>query len=165
MPNDIKVFDSRQCATENFSASGAVLTWHTAGKKGDFFPLLLSNISGTFQRPVQEIYPVNAVGNAYRKLQFNGAPRGNMQCTGILSPTLANMKDFLDAVGKTCGSDIVTVEIKPFKTADCEIKFGYKITGLAMTTFGFNIQGNEVVMVNQPMAFTFTNLELINVGK
>ena len=170
---NVQIFDNTQCATETFTAAGAVLTWHSGNVNSGngsnpIFPLLLSGIQGNYARQTQEVYPVNVLqANVYKKLQFNGAPRGQLQCTSILSPNMCSIEDFLKAVGKSCGQNNVTFILKPYRTGksdteSCDVKFGYQIDGLSLTSFAFNIQGNEVILINQPLSFTFTKLSLIN---
>jgi hypothetical protein len=179
-----------QCSTEVFNSAGAVLTWHDskqtwdgksmgsegaaigslAGSSNPVFPLLLTSIQGTYTRQSQEVYPINVLqANVYRKLQFNGAPRGQLQCGAVLSPNMYSLEAFLKAVGKGCGLNNVSFVLKPYKSSvktghdgGCDVNFGYQIDGLSLNSFAFNIQGNEVIMINQPLSFTFTQLTLIN---
>lgn len=159
--------------TQNITATGAWLSWSGHGLnedgKGNLteqFPLLLSQITMNYSRNVQPIYPVNgAVDNTFVKLQILGAPQGTLQCTGIVTPKYDTMLDFLEKTSQNCSEDDVVMDFKPFTTSTgkCHNRFGYRIIGLTLQTLGFSVQGGEVAIISQPLAFTFTGLQLLNI--
>ena len=151
--------------TQNISATGAWLSWSVDGKQTQQWPLLLSQINMTFSRSIQPIYPVNsAQDGTFTKLQILGAPQGTLQCTGIVTPKYDTMVEFLEVTGAGCSQKNVVVDFKPFSNGSkCNNKFGYRMTGLSMQTIGFSVQGNEVAIISQPLAFTFTGLQLENI--
>lgn len=170
--NNVNIFSGREgYTTQNITATGAWLSWGTAGtdsKSTKPLPLLMSQISMTYSRSIQPIYPVNTGDkNTLIKLQILSAPQGTLQCTGIITPSQELLEDFLYQTGTTCIDHNVVMEFKPFDSHQnkaCKNKFGYRMTGLTLQTIGFTVQGNEVAIISQPMAFTFTGLELINIG-
>ena len=166
--------------TQNITATGAWLSWSRAESynsktgearfdktfKSGSFPLLLSQINMTYSRSIQPIYPVNsATDGTFTKLQIMGAPQGTLQCTGIITPRAADLDEFLTKVGANCEAEDIAMDFRPFSTASdkCNNKFGYRMIGLTLQTIGFSVQGNEVAIISQPLAFTFTGLQLINI--
>lgn len=150
--------------TQNITATGALITWKSSSGNGDTLPLLLNQLNITYSRNIQAIYPINVVNQekALTKLQIMGAPQGILQCTGIITPTYADIEEFLSETSDSCDSHNVVFTIKPFQSGTCKIKFGYELTGLTLQSLGVNIQGNEVAIISQPLNFTFTTMKLIN---
>lgn len=149
--------------TQNITATGALLEWGADGNASTTFPLLLNQLNVSYSRNIQAIYPINVINEkALTKLQIMGAPQGVLQCTGIITPTYADLEAFLSATSDSCQSHNVVFTLKPFQNGACNIKFGYELTGLTLQSLGVNIQGNEIAIISQPLNFTFTTMKLIN---
>lgn len=173
--NGQRVYD-----TQNITATGAWLSWSVSNSydpetlepayanefESGTFPLLLNQIDMTYSRNIQPIFPVNSANDGtFTKLQVMGAPQGQLRCTGIITPKMADLEDFLELTSSSCDTHSVAIDFRPFSTAsdNCDNKFGYRMKGLTLQTIGFSVQGNEVAIISQPLVFTFTGLQLINI--
>jgi len=170
----LKVFNNPYKTTESWSAQGAIIMWYlgTPGADSDAnkIPLMVNAVSMQYNRQQISFYPLNAdaSGNA-TKVNVKGAPTGSLQLTSIYCPTPGEIGKFLEAAARDCAKagDEMYVTIRPFGTIKCGdqpvtkaprwILSGVELNGLAL-----NIQSAEVTLVNMPLAFTFSGLQIEN---
>jgi len=150
-------------ATENFTATGAIIQWGKRGRKAEHFPVLMTNLQAQYTRNINPIMPINTdIMGIYKKVNIIGAPHGVLQCDGLVTDTSGSLEDFLAAVNQSCPQDgeDVYFNIWPFNADGCDSSLMYSIKGLTLQTFVLQIQSAEVTIVRQPLTFVFTSMSL-----
>lgn len=144
----------------------------SSSTKANVWPLLLQRITLQYQRKTQPIYPVNTTGEGLTQITLLGAPSGVLECTGIIGPA-TDINDLIEATGTACGAGVCAL-LQPFNrscTIDAENKEPerirttgsnrYLIKNLLLQSISMQVDGSELAVVNAPLSFTFTSLELL----
>ena len=178
------IFTSNPIGTESWSAQGAVVTWNKGssnptgsrtynGSSAGMIPILMQQISLTYQRTIQSLYPLNQVEGGLRKCNITGAPRGQLNIVGIYAPTNADLDDFLEAVSKPCKTDKdqINIRLHPYAWGGCSTKQKSNIAsggmysnsefilkGIELESLGFSISAGENALSQMPLTFSFTEL-------
>ena len=162
------VFDSAYENTIRIPGGGCAIKWSKGSAAPSHLPLLMYNVTLQFGRQVQPLYPINANADGTRtQIQLVGPSSGQLQCTGILTPTMSSLRDFLQACGATCAdaNNQINMLIYPFGNAvkSCTSSTAYyKLTGVTVINTGLQISsqgGMPQVMV--PATFIFSDLEIV----
>lgn len=173
----MNVFTNPYNSTQTWSAQGAIVTWGVGNGNtatlgaGSQIPLMMLNLSMSYQRQIAKFYPVNGdtQGNM-TKYNVSGAPQGVLQVGSIYGPTNTGLQAFIEAVAKDCktDNDTVLLKIQPFGNLKCSSSGGgntfnnsknsFLLRGLELESLGMQIQGGEVAVVNMPLTFSFTSL-------
>lgn len=162
-----EIFNNAYTDTEAWSVSGAVVTFRDESNSAISYNLIMQNIRFVYQRSVRDVFPINTTSSGQMKqLSLIGSPAGQMTCTGILGPKTA-IKALLAATGKSCFSGSgCSVDIAPFTKA-CSSDAGssagqtamvYHLNGLILNSLQVDIQGGELAIITQPLAWTFRTL-------
>ena len=148
--------------------------------EGDTCPLIIAGINLTYARQSQQIYPLNASkGGQAKKISIKGAPQGNLTITSVYSPVAENIACFLKLAGRDCvpaGTEL-WMTIRPFGSITCTTdsngrtvteenskKITWRISGVELSQLGLNMQSGPVTVVNMPLNFEFTELEISDDG-
>ena len=165
------VFDSAYENTIRIPGGGCAIKWSKGSAAPSHLPLLMYNVTLQFGRQVQPLYPINANADGTRtQIQLVGPASGTLQCTGILTPTMSSLRDFLQACGATCAdaNNQINMLIYPFGNAvkSCTSSTAYyKLTGVTVINTGLQISSQGgMPSVTAPAEFNFSDLG-IDVGE
>lgn len=171
MSDKISIFNTPNITTESWTIQGAVVQWGTGNSATSAIPMILDGIDIAYAVPAREITPIN--GNdtgSVTRVVIKGTPTGTLQVNTIFSPSMANFKEFLKAVTRSCKgpSDQVLLTLRPFGRLECtnsELAQGKNMTfylhDLDMVGMRVSITNqNGMAIVTMPLNFTFTNFEL-----
>lgn len=161
-------------SAQTWSAQGAIVNWSVGKGTGDAdskqLPLVMMNLTASFQRTLQKFYPIAQVQGKKKQINIGGAPRGTLQIGAIFAPYGDDLEKFLKAVAKECKGDDdgVTITIRPFGNQKCTGTAGtqqfnniaFKLKNVELESLGVSVQGGEVAIVNFPTNYSFTGLDL-----
>lgn len=163
------VFDSAYENTIRIPSGGCAIKWSKGSAAPSHLPLLMYDVKLQFGRQVQPLYPINANADGTRtQIHLVGPSSGQLQCTGILTPTMSSLRDFLQACGATCADENnqINMLIYPFGNAvkSCTSSTAYyKLTGVTVIGTGLQLssQGGGMSQVMVPATFIFSDLEIV----
>lgn len=171
----MNVFTNPYNSTQTWSAQGAIVMWgvgsgNSEDLAGSKIPLMMLNLSMSYQRQIAKFYPINTddKGNM-TKYNISGAPQGVLQVGSIYGPSNGDLNRFIEAISKDCkkDEDTVLIKIKPFGNLKCSSTGGGNtfsndgnllLRGVELESIGMQIQGGEVAVVNMPLTLSFTSL-------
>jgi len=161
-------------SAQTWSAQGAIVNWAVGkgtGAKSNQLPLVMMNLTASFQRTLQKFYPIAQVQGKKKQINIGGAARGTLQIGAIFAPYGDDLEKFLEAVAKECKGDDdgVTITIRPFGNQKCTGTAGtqkfnnniaFQLKNVELESLGVSVQGGEVAIVNFPTSYSFTGLDL-----
>lgn len=171
MSDKISVFNSPNTTTETWTLQGAVVQWGTNNSATSAIPMILNSIQISYAVPTTTITPLNASANGgVSRVVIKGTPEGTLVVQTIFSPSISDFKNFLKAVTKSCklADDQVLFTLRPFGTLECSNpdrntsgNLVFYLHDLDMRQMDVVIsQQNNIAVVNMPLQFNFTNLEI-----
>lgn len=162
------VFNSPYKTTESWTAQGAIIQYYITGQEAEKIPLVIAGLEIGFAQQQTPFYQLNAdESGGGKRIVVKGAPQGSLSITSIYCPTPGKIKEFLAAASRDCvtaGNDLV-ITVRPFG----DIKCGNEsvtdapvitLTGVELASLGFSIQSGAVTLVNMPLAFSFTDMDI-----
>lgn len=164
----MNIFNNPYKTTESWTAQGAIIQYYIAGQEADKIPLMISDLQIGYGQQQTPFYPLNSDSTgASKRVVIKGAPQGSLSMTSIYCPTPGKIKEFLATAARDCvtaGEDMI-ITVRPFG----DIKCGNEsvtdapvitLTGVELATIGFSIASGAVTLVNMPLSFSFTNMEI-----
>lgn len=176
----VKIFTQADFNTQTYTAQGAVLKyvveydadeiitttddptpygWSGSSDGAIDVPLLALQISMTYGRRLNKLYPINSQSGTINQINLVGAPQGQLQIQNIYSPNNATLVKFLELLGRECKDYKVNFWLDPFGgTCDGTSFEGYRIElkAVELEQLQLDIQGGEAATINQPLVFSFT---------
>lgn len=171
MSDKISVFNTPNTTTETWTLQGAVVQWGTNNSAVSAIPMVLNDIQISYAVPTTTITPLNTSANgSVSRVIIKGTPEGSLVVQTIFSPSINDFKNFLKAVMKPCklAQDQVMLTLRPFGNLQCS-NANRNITGqlvfymhdLDLRQMDIRIsQQNNIALVQMPLQFNFTNLEI-----
>lgn len=171
MSDKISVFNSPNTTTETWTLQGAVVQWGANNSATSAIPMVLNSIQLSYAVPTTTITPLNtSASGGVSRIIIKGTPDGTLTVQTVFSPAINDFKNFLKAVTKSCklADDQVLLTLRPFGTLECS-NSQYNTSGnltfylhdLDLRQMDFTIsQQNNIAIVNMPLQFNFTNLEI-----
>jgi hypothetical protein len=167
----MQIFNSPYKTTQSWASQGAIIEYGIGGSTFEPIPLMVSDLSLTYQQSIAPMFPLNTDGNNNAtKINIKGAPTGTLSLTSIYCPIPKNIEKFLELASRECvgESDGLVITLRPFgdikcaagTTVDNDSKFW--LEGVELTSIGLNIRAGEVTVVNMPLNFVFTLLRMGN---
>lgn len=171
MADKISVFNTPNTTTETWTLQGAVVQWGTNNSASSAVPMVLNEIQISYAVPTTTITPLNTTANgSVSRVVIKGTPEGGLTVRTIFSPSINDFKNFLKAVTKSCklAQDQVLITLRPFGNLKCSNTA--RNTGENLVFYMHDIdlrqmdvvisQQNNIALVNMPLQFNFTNLEI-----
>lgn len=167
----MQIFNSPYKTTQSWASQGAIINYGVGGAGFEQIPLMVSGLSLQYSQQASPMFPLNTDGNGNAtKINIKGAPQGSLQLTSIYCPVPKNIAKFLQDASRPCVGETedLVITIRPFGDIKCAagttIKNDtvFRLNGVELVSLGLNIQAGEVTLVNMPLAFTFTQLEIEN---
>jgi len=165
----MQIVNSPYKTTQSWASQGAIINYGKADIEAGPIPLMVAGLSLTYDQQASPLYPLNTDGNGNAtKINIKGAPRGTLQLQSIYCPVPKNIEDFLEKASRDCvaAGDEMFITIRPFGDIKCAAGTNvtgddvFKLKGVELVSLGLNIQSGEITLVNMPLSFTFTTLEL-----
>lgn len=171
MADKISVFNTPNTTTETWTLQGAVVQWGTNNSASSAIPMVLNTIQISYAVPTTTITPLNTTANgSVSRVVIKGTPEGSLTVQTIFSPSINDFKNFLKAVTKSCklSQDQVMMTLRPFGNLQCSNtarntggNLVFYMHDLDMRQMDITIsQQNNIAIVNMPLQFNFTNLEI-----
>ena len=171
MSDKISIFNSPNTTTETWTLQGAVVLWGTHNSATSAIPMLMNQIQFSYAVPTTTFTPLNANSKGgVSRVIIKGTPEGTLTVQSIISPDVTDLKSFFKHVTKPCklANDQILLTIRPFGTLECtnaNVNVARKLTfylhDLDMRQMDFTIsQQNNIAIVQMPLQFNFTNLEM-----
>jgi hypothetical protein len=173
----MNIFNNPYTTTQSWASQGALISWGYAGKasQGEV-PLMISGLRMTYQQQITPIFPLNASQNTATKVNIKGAPQGSLELAAIYCPNPKDIQSFIVAASRTCVpvGEEMWISLAPFGNLTCTYTPAegestpqttgqiseFKLNGVELVSLGLNIQAGEVTVVNMPLNFMFTSLEI-----
>ena len=166
----MQIFNSPFKSTQSWTSQGAIINYGIGISTETFqqIPLMVSGLSFSYTQQATPVFPLNTDGNGNAtKINIKGAPQGQLQLQSIYCPVAKNIDDFLEKASRSCVGEAeqLIVTIRPFG----DIKCGNEsvtdapvitLTGVELATIGFSIASGAVTLVNMPLSFSFTNMDI-----
>lgn len=164
----MQIFNNPFKTTESWTAQGAVLEYGIKNQKFSKVPLVIQGLSMQYGQQAAPIFPINTDGNGQAtRINVKGAPSGQLTFNTTYSPVPGTIKDFIQKASRDCvtaGNELV-ITLRPFGDIKCAgrtatDKTTFTLTGVDLVSLGITIQGGEVTLVQMPLSFTFTTLDM-----
>ena len=171
MSDKISVFNTPNTTTETWTLQGAVVQWGTNNSAVSAIPMVLNDIQISYAVPTTTITPLNTSANgSVSRVIIKGTPEGSLVVQTIFSPSINDFKNFLKAVMKPCklAQDQVMLTLRPFGNLQCSNanrnttgQLVFYMHDLDLRQMDIRIsQQNNIALVQMPLQFNFTNLEI-----
>ena len=171
MADKISVFNTPNTTTETWTLQGAVVQWGTNNSAVSAIPMVLNDIQISYAVPTTTITPLNTTASGgVSRVVIKGTPEGSLVVQTIFSPSINDFKNFLKSVTKPCklAQDQVLFTLRPFGNLQCSNSersttgnLVFYLHDLDLRQMDIRIsQQNNIAIVNMPLQFNFTNLEI-----
>ena len=158
-----QIFQAAQSSTYSYTAGGAIITWGQGGGASGMLPIMMTQLTIQYTRPISPQFPINVTESGVNtSLNIMGRPSGTLQCTGLLAPNATSLSGFLEATGKACvmPGEGVSVGVRPFTLCDTDTPMTFTLKDVILQNVSVTIQGGEVQVVQVPLTFLFTSMDV-----